>query len=226
MGNTMFNSMNDVVDTTLVMSSEVTAPETMADCSTGIVAGTKVATPTGWREIEGIVAGDQVLTFDGGMQTVMNVEREVIYHVGGPGLEENWPLIIPKNALGNQKIMSMMPHQAMLVESDTAEEVFGDPFAMIPAASLEGFRGISRKAPETRVEVVTLQFAQDEVVYANVGALFFCPRASDFLAEQTANTAYSVMPVEQADILVGFLEEEDRGSIAIDEAKKVFRVAA
>lgn len=226
MGNTMFNAVNDVCDKSLVMSSEVAAPETLADCTTGIVAGTKVATPTGWRAIEGVIAGDQVLTFDGGMQTVVNVQREIIYHIGGPGAEENWPLVIPKDALGNREQMSMMPHQAMLIESDTAEAIFGDPFAMIPAASLEGFRGIRREAPQSRVEVVTLHFAQDEVVYANVGALFFCPRATDLLTANVANAVYEVMPIDQADILVGFLEQEDDGSISIEDAMKVFRVAA
>lgn len=202
------------------------APETLMDCPAGLVAGTQVATRAGWCPIENVACGDQVLTFDGGLQTVMNVRSEIIYHPERQTSNAGWPLLIPAKALGNAEDMLMMPNQAVLVESETAEAVFGDPFAMIPAAALAGFRDIRRQTPDTCVKVVTIQFARDEVIYANIGALFFCPRATDMLGEAAANAAYSVMPMEQAELLIGFLEEEDAGRICVEEARKMFSAVA
>lgn len=201
-------------------------PECLADCPQGIVAGTKVATPQGWRVVEAVAPGDQVLTFDGGMQTVVQVKREVIYANADTDTPESWPLTVPADALGNAAPLTLMPKQAVLVESDTAESVFGDPFAMLPAEALDGFRGITRCKPHGRFEVVVIQFARDEVIFANVGALFFCPRAVDMLEVASEPADYNVMPLEQADLLVSFLEEEDAGSVSLDEAKTVFNAAA
>ena len=137
---------------------------------------------------------------------------------------DTWPLHVPAGALGNREDMYLMPGQAVLVESDTAEEVLGDPFAMIPAAALDGFRGISRVAPQERVEVVTLSFAQDEVVFANIGALFFCPAATDMLSATTPD--YHVLSASQAALLVGCLEAEDAGHAPATNVVTAFRVAA
>jgi hypothetical protein len=45
---------------------------------TGLVAGTKVATTAGWAKVETIAEGQQVLTFDGGLQTVVAITRHVL----------------------------------------------------------------------------------------------------------------------------------------------------
>ncbi|MCA1776857.1 MAG: Hint domain-containing protein [Loktanella sp.] len=201
------------------------ADATLSEIATGLVAGTKVATKMGWRVVEAIAPGDMVLTFDGGMQEVKNVTRQVVWAGGDLRDPDSWPLFVPAGALGNQADMSLMPGQAVLVESDTAEAVFGDPFAMIPAKALDGFRGITPTAPSPRIEVVTLEFAQDEVVFANIGALFFCPAAVDIFSDR-AEATYACLTLEQADLLVSFLEEEDMGRASPQRAVAAFRVAA
>lgn len=180
--------------------------------TTGLVAGTKVATPTGWRSVEGVIEGDKVLTFDGGMQTVVAVKRRVLWAGGRPCPDHMWPMLVPAGALGNREDMWMAPEQHVLLESDTAEQVFGDAFALIPAAALEGFRGIQRAFPHDKVDVIELVFAQDEVVFANSGALFFCPRGDDFLGDVFGakdDALYTPLSVEQADDLVECLAIED-----------------
>lgn len=201
------------------------ADATLSEIATGLVAGTKVATKMGWRVVEAIAPGDLVLTFDGGMQEVKNVTRQVVWAGGDLRDPDSWPLFVPAGALGNQADMSLMPGQAVLVESDTAEAVFGDPFAMIPAKALDGFREITPTAPSPRIEVVTLEFAQDEVVFANIGALFFCPAAVDIFSDR-AEATYACLTLEQADLLVSFLEEEDMGRASPQRAVAAFRVAA
>ena len=197
----------------------------LADVAGGLVAGTKVATQIGWRAVEAVAAGDLVLTFDGGLQLVTAVTRQTVRTMGHRADYALWPLTVPAGALGNREAMTLIPDQAVMVESDTAEAVFGDPFAMIPAGALDGFRGIHRSAPAAQIEVVTLHFAQDEVVFANIGALFFCPARTDLLAPPAPQT-YHTLTAAQADLLVQFLAQEDRGHDATEAARHAFRVAA
>lgn len=195
--------MFDFVYETRVTSADCT----LADMTAGLVAGTKVATPMGWRVVEAIAVGDKVLTFDGGLQEVTGVRRQIVWSGANRSTPENWPLHIPAGALGNRGDMTLMAAQAVMVESDTAETLYGDPFAVIPALALEGYRGITRMAPEPRIETVELVFARDEIVFANIGALFLCPAQVDLLA--AVEPAYQVMSLEEADVLVSALEMED-----------------
>ena len=197
----------------------------LSDIAGGLVAGTRVATQIGWRGVEAVATGDLVLTFDGGLQVVTGVTRQIVWTMGNRADYATWPLTVPAGALGNRDAMTLIPGQSVMVESDTAEAVFGDPFAMIPAAALDGFRGIHRSIPATQVEVITLHFAQDEVVFANIGALFFCPAQTDLLSEPVPQT-YHTLTMAEADLLIRYLALEDRGQDATQSARAAFRVAA
>ena len=181
--------------------------------STGLVAGTWVATAIGWRPVEAIAKGDMVLTFDRGMLPVREVTRSRHWQgdtVCPPSL---WPLMVPAGALGNQEPMALLPEQYVMVESDTADMLFGDPFSLLEAAGLDGFRGIERALPADGLEVVQLHFDEDEVVFANAGALVFCPgvRALDIAAMLDARDTgtYHVLPGDEATMLVDCLRDED-----------------
>ena len=181
----------------------------LGDAGYGIVAGTKVATNVGWRPVEAIIAGDKVLTFDAGLQTVIDVRRQVLYASATMVPMDNWPLYVPAGALGNRADMQILPGQNVLIESDTAEDMFGDPFVLMPAAPLEGYNGISRLALSARVEVVSLHFAQDQIVHANIGALFLCPRACDLMHDLYAvaePSAYRVLSLAEADEVLAGME--------------------
>ena len=43
----------------------------------------------------------------------------------------SWQMNVPAGALGNREDMTILPHQPVLIESDTAEEMTGDPLALI-----------------------------------------------------------------------------------------------
>ncbi|MCR8723138.1 Hint domain-containing protein [Frigidibacter sp. ROC022] len=180
--------------------------------ASGLVAGTKVATGIGWRPVEMVVAGDKVLTFDAGMQLVTHVGRGVLWSDDQLCPREFWPLHIPVGALGNAQELMVLPEQSVMVESDVGEEIYGDPFTLIPAAALEGFHGIERVRPKAGLEVITLHFASDQVVFASAGALFFCPSiadvtVSDLLHGATGN--YTVLPREDANFLVGCMAVDE-----------------
>ena len=178
--------------------------------TTGMVAGTKVATNAGWAKIETINEGQQVLTFDGGLQTVIAVTRHLL--MADMKDVSSWPMSVPAGALGNREDMKILPHQSVMIESDTSEDITGDPFALIPGAALGGFRGITQSRPSEWVEVIQLHFAQDEIVFANIGALFLCRAQADLMSDMGVSS-YDVLDMDDAEDLVDCLMFEDEISV-------------
>ena len=162
---------------------------------TGIVGTTRVATSMGWREVSALQAGDMVLTFDGGLQRVAKVTRRALWTGEGRCPERFWPLLVPAGAIDNAVPMLVLPRQGVMLESDIAEAVLGDPFALIPAAALEGVRGVERVYPNDPIEVVILNFEADQVIFAEHGALLFCPAGGD-LFQMALQGAARLCPYE------------------------------
>ena len=186
-------------------SSGATHGTGRAVLASGLVAGTQVATNMGWRTVEGIVPGDQVLTFDGGMQKVVGVERGQLWSAAVCP-RHLWPLRVAKDVIGNDAELVLLPEQSVMIESDSAENLLGDPFALIPASALLGTRGVELMPPPHDLEVVILRFAQDQIVFANKGALFFCPgqpTPADMVQRPpTEKVPYRLVPQAQAQMLM------------------------
>ncbi len=177
----------------------------------GVESGTLVATSMGWRPVEAITAGDMVLTFDAGMQMVTNVTRERLWTKDEPCPKAFWPLEIPAGALGNREALRLLANQSIMVESDAAEDMFGDPFSLLPANAFEGICGIERVPPQSDFEVVVLQFASEQIVFAKDGTLLFCPSSRDILDcvfETASDPLYTVLPFDQARTLAGSMQDE------------------
>lgn len=141
----------------------------------GLIAGTLVATDLGWQPVEDLRTGDRVVTFDNGMRPLRGVQVSTLYTAEHDAPRSVWPLLVPARALGNRTAMTLMPEQAVLIESDQAEAVYGDPFMLVSAGVLDGHKGIARVAPQRQITVVMLEFESDEVVYANGTLLVHCP---------------------------------------------------
>ncbi|MBL4768684.1 MAG: Hint domain-containing protein [Rhodobacteraceae bacterium] len=177
----------------------------------GFLGGTHVASNLGWRAIEALSVGDKVLTFDHGMQVITGVQRETQI-AQGPRLPQNqMPLLVPQGALNNRLAMWLMPDQGLMVEYESAEDPLGDPFAVIPASALHGFRGIERVDPGGRLDVTILAFAQDEVIYVEGGMLAHCPKPHCLLSDDidAAPALYDVMNKSTAEFLVECLSRQD-----------------
>ena len=160
----------------------------------GLVAGTKVATSFGWRAVEALAEGDQVLTFDNGLQRVVAVTRvRLTCRFAAP---ESWPLLVPAGALGNSDDMVVLPAQAVMIESDLAEELGGDPFFLVAGAALDGICGVERMLPDGGLDIVVLTFAHDEVIFTKPGVLCHCNSAA------ARNSCYAVLSGALADDLV------------------------
>lgn len=184
-----------------------------ADMTAGLVVGTLVGTEGGWRPVETLRAGDKVMTFDDGLQEIAGTRHGMLWTPPMVCPEPLWPLTVPRGALGNDHSMTFLPDQPVLVESDAAEDIYGDPFVLVPAAALEGRLGIQRVLPAEPVEVVALGFAKDQVIYVNGSALTFCPShipgtvlTLDALAEDSGmRSEYMVLSPLEARAVLGDL---------------------
>lgn len=177
----------------------------------GIASGTQIATDSGWRPIETIAAGDLVMTFDHGLRRVMAVKRAALWSGRGNCPKAMKPLAVPAGALGNEAPMLLLPEQNVMVESDLAEAVFGDAFTIIPAASLEGYHGISRIDPHQTIDAIQLVFAEDQIIYANGMGLIHCGSVNqgriDLMLDEVS--FYSILPLDMARALVAALIENE-----------------
>jgi hypothetical protein len=165
--------------------------------TSGLVAGTRVATRLGWRAVEAIAEGDEVLTFDDGLQRVIRIQRTRLTRC----LRKHLPLRVPANALGNRTELWLMPEQAVVIENDVSETRVGDAFAAIPAAALEGFLGIERAVPAGEIEIITLFFENEQMVFTNAGAMLHCPAESDLVVDLFRNVerrSYNRVPAPVA----------------------------
>jgi len=197
------------------------APRYMADPSAasdgaalktrGLLAGGHVATAMGWRPVEALAAGDMVLTFDHGLRPVLEVHRETFWVADMMAPASYASVVVPAGAMGNSQDLELLPDQGVLIESEAACDAHGDPFAIVPARSLAGYRGITRGASKTRIEVITLVFDRAQVIYVQGGALVHCPPAEVRLSDiGLANEVYDVIPADEAEFLVECMMIEDR----------------
>jgi hypothetical protein len=180
----------------------------------GFVSGSRVATQLGWRPVEAVTVGDRVMTFDNGMQKVVAVTRNIHFATDDQMPEFACPIRVPAGAIGNDNEMTLLPEQCVMIESDAAEAISGDPFALVPARALIGFRGIERMVGQRPVEVVTLHFTSDEVVFADGGALIYAPcdipgTVSVDFYDCCAEAPYATYTTTEARALVAAMARED-----------------
>jgi hypothetical protein len=177
----------------------------------GLIVGTRIATSMGWHQIDAIAVGDAVLTFDYGLQIVKNVSRSIAWIDAPWTAEHMWPVHIPAGALGNYVEMTVLADQGLMIESDAALDQHGDPYAVIPTLSLVGVRDITRQAPPQKMEIITLSFDAEQVIYAEGNVLVHCA-ASKMSLDTMLNGGqgtYDVLFVTDAAFLAERLVVED-----------------
>ena len=185
-------------------STERSGPSVVAE---GIVATTPIATPDGWRPAGCLLPGAEVMTFDNGPQRIRSAQILPM----GAAHPSHWPLLVPAWSLDNRDDLVLLPEQKILLEADLAEELYGDPFALIPAQALIGWRNIDRWRPPEGAAAVILGFDAPQMIYASRGILLCC--AGDPLGETDwqdgLHTSYSLT---QARHLVACLVAEEAGA--------------
>ena len=177
----------------------------------GFVAGSKIATNSGWRAVDALAPGDMVFTFDNELQPVIDVRRETHWIDADFIPVAHWPILVPAGALGNQNSMLLMADQGIVLDDDLADIEYDDPFAVIRAKDLVGLRGIERKAPKARIEIVTLGFVDEQVIYAQGGALIHCSKSTAIVSDMAsgAGPRYTELPRHLAALVVDEIQAED-----------------
>ncbi len=181
----------------------------------GLMAGTRIASMLGWRGVESLAKGDMILTFDNGMKEIVEIRRLTIC-LDAPQTDASlWPVIVPANALGNKESLMLLPEQGVMLECEAASDIYGDPFAIVVARALDGINGIHRAPPATRIELISISLAEDQVIYAEGGALIFCPAQTTSLDRMLqGNTSdYEVLGARDAEFLVECFEMESKADI-------------
>lgn len=148
--------------------------------------------------------GDAVLTFEQGEVPVARVFRSA-QAVRVP--QPFWPVFLPVGAMDNDEPAELLPAQMVMLESDLAEELYGEPFVMVPASSLVGWNGIERRAPETD-EIIHLQFDTPQVVFAGRSLLLGCGGAGAAAANVFRAQGMMTLTVKEARQLVAGLIRE------------------
>ncbi len=167
--------------------------------ASGLLAGSLVETERGWRPVETLACGARVATYDGGFCPVARVERHHVW----PAAEAE-VIHVPGGALDNCCDFSLLPGQHVLVTSEVAEEVLDCAGALVPASALVGYRGITRQSLVRRVEVLSLRFAGEEVVYVNSGALVHCAAEGPEAAE-ARSTFFEVLDEARASAMLALM---------------------
>ncbi|MDP4031307.1 MAG: hypothetical protein Q8P60_00375, partial [Pseudorhodobacter sp.] len=126
-----------------------------------------------------------------------------------------WPVLVPVWALDNRQELVLLPEQKVLIKADVAEDLYGDPFALIPARALEGWRGIARCRPPPMA--LQIRFARHQVIYANGGVLLSCAGEAPAHSDWRAPPPFSSYSLAQAQHLVACLMAEETGA-ALREA--------
>lgn len=198
-------------ETSPIAEAFATEHDIVATGQPGFIAGTMVATSHGWRPVEALVAGDTVLTFDHGMQPIKSIKRER-FTLGQTADEAMMSAIyIPRDVLGNNSPIWVRADQGVMIEHDLVEDALGDPFAVVPAAALEGYRGIKRAETQVHMDLITLVFDEDEIIYIEAGLLAYCPSGNDLLhrAFRGEEDLYTVLsPIEARELVIDMITED------------------
>lgn len=121
-------------------------------------AGTCVETPDGPRPVEGLRAGDLVLTLDHGPQPLLWSGKRLVRGTGAAA-----PVLFQPGALGNSDAVRVSPHHRVLLTGWKAELFAGTPEVLVTAHHLVDGKTILRD-PCDLVLYVHLLFARHELL--------------------------------------------------------------
>lgn len=185
----------------------VCGPAVLVD---GLASNQWLATSDGWIQAGDVQAGDGLLTFEGGEMPVARVFRSA---QSGRVPQPFWPVWLPVGAMDNEEPAELLPAQMVMMESDLAEELYGDPFVLVPAAALIGWNGIERRAPEA-AEIVHLQFDTPQLVFAGRSLLLGCGGVGALAANAfQAGGLVTLSAIEARQLVAGLIREAERGRV-------------
>lgn len=135
------------------------------------VPGTMLETRKGWIAVEHLSAQDEVYTLDGGLAPIQSVSasQQRTEH-------ETW--CVPAGTLNACSDLHLSENQFIAFDSRACETLFDAPVVLAPITACAGFGGIAPTKAFRQPLNVTLEFAEEEILYAQTGALLHVPAQS------------------------------------------------
>ncbi len=187
---------------------------------TGLTAETLVETGMGWRPARTLVAGDRVQTLDGGLQPLRAVTARSTL-----GRKPNL-VTVPGGTLYTFSDLTLMADARVLIDAPQAEATRGASLVLVPVAALVGWHGVTRAEDDAQMAgdiLLTLAFDDDEIVFANTGAMIYC--AGETRSEMPMGGFYPVLSYVEARDLLGLPQEQHSTVEQIAAARRAaFRV--
>lgn len=173
----------------------------------GLYASTPVLTATGWADMSDLSVGDLMVTRDQGLSPIVSIRPELRAAL--------WGVIFPESALGNQVKVLLPPGQPVLVKTAYALPFTGEALALLPAAALEGWRGVGPHVSNTAEPILQMRLSRPGLVQAGPG-LFVGVEGNasaevDLIALLFAAPHRPVLPVVAARHLVAAMIAEETG---------------
>jgi hypothetical protein len=137
---------------------------------TGLLADTMIETQRGWQPAEALRLGDRIQTVDGGAAPVLGLDRQWVTPETGTHLVH-----VPGGTIDNDADLALLSGQHVLMDTLGDAMLPDAALVLIPATALIGWRGVRRVACMAEMEIITPLFADEEIIYANTGALLRCP---------------------------------------------------
>jgi hypothetical protein len=202
----MFTGQLPPRDVPLRICSGVAAkalPSVIADAAEGVVCftpGTVLETPEGLKPVETLVAGDLVVTKDGGAQPIVwagnrNVSGARLYAM--PDLR---PVRIRAGALGDGRPsddLIVSPDHKMVVRGEAAQALWGEAEVLAAARDLIDGTRIARDLAAKSVTYCHLMLEQHHILVANgVETESFHPAAASLetIEEDQRERLFDVLP--------------------------------
>lgn len=175
--------------------------------ASGLYASTTVLTATGWVDMSDLSAGDLLVTRDQGLSPIVSIRPELRAAL--------WGVLFPDGALGNQVEVLLPPGQPVLVKTAYALPFTGDALALLPAAALEGWRGIAPHVPSTAEPILQMRLSRPGLVQAGLGLFVgvegIANAEVDLIALLFAAPHRPVLPLAAARHLVAAMIAEETG---------------
>lgn len=132
-----------------------------AGLAAGLYADTPVRTAAGWLPMAALGPGDLLVTPNQGLCPISATGTELRAAL--------WAVLVPAGVLDNPVAVLLPPGQPVLLESSQALPFTGMAQALVPAAALEGWRGIAPHVPLNPAPILTLRLPRPGLVQAGPG---------------------------------------------------------
>lgn len=146
-------------------------PKPALTATQSFVPGTMLETAKGWVAVEHLSAADEVYTLDGGLSRIQSVSASQ-----PRADQQTW--CIPAGVLNACSDLHVSETQLVALDSAACETLFDAPVVLAPITACAGFGGIAPTQAYRQPLNVTLEFAEEEILYAQTGALLHVPATS------------------------------------------------